>query len=242
VTNGKGSSRRAVFWIQIAYLAGLGLFVILYRVHTIEPRRDFFGPIPFLVPWFGAIGAVLLSLSGVFDHRNDGDWDPRYCYWHWSRPVIGGVVSVVSVLILQSGILAVGGQLPSQADTRGPKYLLYYLVAFVAGYREDVFRQLVKRFADVILTPPAGPPPKPVIGSATPPNAAAAQETQVTIAGSGLTGTTSVKLGTSSIPFVGNSDFQVTATIPASTSAEATTLSVTTAGGTASIDFPVIGA
>jgi hypothetical protein len=54
----------------------LGAFVVSYRVDWIEPRRDFFGPVPFLVPWFGAVGAVLLSLKGVFDHRYD--WDIEY--------------------------------------------------------------------------------------------------------------------------------------------------------------------
>jgi hypothetical protein len=57
-----GSSRTSVFFIQIVYLLALGAFVIAYRVDWIDPRRDFFGPVPFLVPWFGAVGATLLSL------------------------------------------------------------------------------------------------------------------------------------------------------------------------------------
>src|SRR5262245_16227004 len=96
------------------YLLCLGVFVIFYRAEfLVDPRRDFFGPVPFLVPWFGAVGAVVLSLQGVFNHT-DNDWDESYCYWYWARPFIGGVTSTVSVLIFQSGILAVGGQLPNQ--------------------------------------------------------------------------------------------------------------------------------
>lgn len=37
--------------------------------------------------------------------------------------------------------------------------LIYYLVAFLAGYREEVFQQLVQRAVDVILKP--GEPDKP---------------------------------------------------------------------------------
>lgn len=228
-----GSSKRSVFFIQILYLFGLGLFVILYRIHSIEPRRDFYGPIPFLVPWFGAVGAVVLSLTGVFEHRRD--WDPEYRYWHWSRPVIGGVISTITVLILQSGILAVGGQLPTQTDA-ATKNLLYYIAAFVAGYRENVFRQLIGSVTDLIFKPAT---PAPVIGSVTPPQAASGQQTTVTIAGSGLTGATAVKLENVGIPFLGVSDSQLTAMIPDSTTAGASSLTVTTGGGTTSIGFTI---
>ncbi len=129
-----GSSRTAIFFIQIGYLIALGAFAICYRVHWIDPRRDFFGPVPLLVPWFGAVGAVLLSLTGVFDNRGRA-WRPEYCFWHWSRPLVGVIVATVSILIFQSGILAVGGQLPSHtATTATAKNLLYYVIAFVVGY------------------------------------------------------------------------------------------------------------
>jgi len=34
--------------------------------------------VPVGVPWFGAVGAVLISLTGVFAHEHD--WDPNYPY------------------------------------------------------------------------------------------------------------------------------------------------------------------
>ena len=100
-------------------------------------RSDFIGPVPFLVPWFGAVGAVLLSLHGVFAHRGL-DWNTEFRFWHWSRPAIGAVVGTVCVILFQSGILAVGGDLPSESSEQ-TKNLLYYIIAFVVGYREDVF-------------------------------------------------------------------------------------------------------
>src|SRR5437763_1237425 len=161
------ASRSGIFVIQMVYLVCLGVFVILYRAHwLIDVRKGFFGPVPFLVPWFGAVGAVILSLAGVFEHGKD--WDEDYRYWFWSRPFIGGVTSTVSALIFQSGILAVGGQLPNSAHTQTAKNLLYYLIAFIAGYRENVFRELMRRVADVILSP-GGQPATPVISSVQPP-------------------------------------------------------------------------
>jgi hypothetical protein len=207
----RGSSRTEVFFIQVAYLFLLGAFVISYRVAWIEPRRDFFGPVPFLVPWFGAVGAVLLSLKGVFDHRFD--WDPEYRFWHWSRPFIGGVVSTVSVLIFQSGILAVGGQLPNHATTDTAKNLFYYVVAFVVGYREDVFRDLIKRAADILLTPPPEEVAPPAVKSITPPQAAAGTKGLVVL-GSGFTGATSVKVDGKEADFVVKSDTELSVDVP----------------------------
>jgi IPT/TIG domain len=229
--------RSGIFVIQLVYLACLGVFVILYRAHwLIDVRQDFFGPVPFLVPWFGAVGAVILSLSGVFEHGKDWDDDDRY--WYWSRPFIGGVTSTISVLIFQSGILAVGGQLPEHAKTATAKNLLYYLIAFIAGYRENVFRDLIRRLADVILTP-GGKPSAPTISAIEPPQAPGGSQTDVVISGTGFTGTTAVKLGNVSIPFVFDSDTQITATVPATAPRGPTSLLVTNGSTGASVTFTV---
>lgn len=46
-----------------------------------------FGPIPIAVPWWGAVGAVVGSLYGIFFHNKS--WDPSYDVWHYSRPLVG---------------------------------------------------------------------------------------------------------------------------------------------------------
>jgi len=232
-----GSSRAGIFVIQLVYLLCLGVFVIMYRAGwVIDVRRDFFGPVPFLVPWFGAVGAVVLSLSGVFEHKRD--WDPEDCYWYWSRPLIGGVTSTVSVLIFQSGILAVGGDLPNTAHNTATKNLLYYLVAFVAGYRENVFRELIRRIADLILQP-GQQAPAPAVSSVVPPQVASGKRADVVVHGSGFTGTTVVKLGSVGIPFVFDSDTQLTVTIPAGAAKGTQTLLITNGNTRATVDFTV---
>src|SRR5262249_32205057 len=142
------------------------------------------------------------------------DWDTDYCYWYWARPFIGAVTSTVSVLIFQSGILAVGGTLPNQASTSTAKNLLYFIVAFIAGYRENVFRELIRRVADVLLTPGQQAAP-PRITSVQPAQVPSGQQATVTVSGSGFTGTTAVKLGSQSVPFVTDSDSQLTVSTPA---------------------------
>ena len=226
----RASSRTSIFFIQIAYLLALGAFVIAYRVDWIDPRRDFFGPVPFLVPWFGAVGAVLLSLTGVFDHRGRS-WNPEFRFWHWARPLVGGIVATVSVLIFQAGILAVGGETPNQATTKTPKNLLYYIIAFVIGYREDIFRQLIRRVADLVLTPAGEATSAPVIESVEPEKPAPGAV--LTIVGSDLADVLSVKIRDQNVQFAEESDTRLTATVPSGAEAGLASLSITTKHGTA---------
>jgi len=145
----RGLSRTVVFWIQIVYLALLTVIAYVAAKDALDVP-DYFGPFPRGVPWFGALGGVLISLAGVFEHRG-ADWDPSYWPWHVSRPLVGAVVAIVAVLAFQSGVLAINATPPEQGSESS--FLFYYLIAFVVGYREEAFRRLVKRLADVILEP-----------------------------------------------------------------------------------------
>jgi hypothetical protein len=141
------------------------------------------------------------------------------------------------VLIFQSGTLAAGGQLPNHADTPTAKNLLYYIFAFIAGYRENVFRELIRRVADVLLTPGQQATP-PTIGPVNPPQAVNGVPTTVKVGGNGFTGTTAVKLGSQSIPFITDSDTQLTVTVPAMPKGPITLL-VTNGSTSASVPFEI---
>jgi IPT/TIG domain len=234
----RGSSRTAIFFIQVGYLLALGAFVVAFRLDWIEPRRDFFGPVPFLVPWFGAVGAALLSLTAVFDHRGR-DWNAAFCYWHWARPLVGAIVGTVSVLIFQSGILAVGGETPNQAETATPKNILFYLVAFVVGYREDAFRQLIKRLADLIFTTADDTRAAPVVEAVVPATVAPGTGTAVRVVGSGLAQITSATLGGREAVFAAGSDTDLTVTVPADVEPGATTLVLTGRDGSVATSLTV---
>ncbi len=154
--------------VEVVYLLLLFALALIYLTDVAGPSHlslpASFGPLPVGVPWFGALGAVIISLSGAFDHRQD--WDPSWNLWHVTRPLIGISLAVISWLIFQAGILAVGSSPapPSSASNPAsavatPTNLLFYLIAFVVGYREQVFRELIKRVADVILSPANGTTP-----------------------------------------------------------------------------------
>jgi IPT/TIG domain-containing protein len=226
-----------IFCVQIAWLIGLGILAGLYFVQGSLHFK--LGPIPVGVVWFGALGAVLISLTGIVEHAHD--WDPGFNLWHLSRPLVGAALAVVAVLIVQAGVLAAGAP-PSGSSTEIPKYLLYYLVAFLVGYREETFRDLLKRVVDLILTPAPAPPAKPTINSLAPATAPAAGGSSVKILGSGFTSPLTVSFGSAAATFKVDSDTQISATLPSAAAAGSAagsqvTVTVKTKAGSATAPF-----
>lgn len=142
---------------------------------------------------------------------------------------MGMSLAIIAWAIFQSGILAVGSAAKTGASPAAPTNLLFYIIAFVVGYREEVFRALIKRVADVILTP-GGSPTGPTVTGMHPTSGALGQI--ITITGSGLSGTTQVKFGpTPATNLNVTSDYNISATAPAGNGTVAVT--VTTASGRA---------
>jgi hypothetical protein len=148
------------FWLGIAYTLLLLLAAIAYNLSYKEPQPYLVaGILPIAVPWFGALGAVTISLEGVFTW-SESRWNPDYNYWHCGRPIFGAVLGAISfylfVLIIMSA-----GTTPKFLDTPTgavqavpPKdFIIYYVVAFLVGYREETFRELIRRVTDLILKP-----------------------------------------------------------------------------------------
>jgi hypothetical protein len=156
------------FWLGISYL--LLLLVIAGFYIAIMPAHHaplFLGDVlPIAVPWFGAVGAVLISLEGIFAY-GQRNWDPKFNYWHIGRPLFGAVLGIVAfftyvLIVISSGSIPafLEGKDPSSA----PKdYIVYYIVAFLVGYREETFRELITRVTDLILKPGSGSPDTPAV-------------------------------------------------------------------------------
>src|SRR5882672_3741532 len=127
-------SRITIFCVQVFWLLALAAWAAAFFLsNKAEPLPTaYIGTTPLAVVWFGALGAVLISLTGIVEHAHD--WDESFALWHLSRPVIGASLAIVSVLILQAGVLAIGST-PSTSTGNGvvPNDLLYYIVAFLIG-------------------------------------------------------------------------------------------------------------
>lgn len=145
------------FWLEVGYLLLLLVIAALYVLTWDEPQPLLLaGVLPIGVPWFGAVGAVVISLEGIFAYAHKG-WDASYSYWHIGRPLFGAVLGIVAfftyvLIIISSG--SVPAFLDGHEASRAPKdYIVYYIVAFVVGYREETFRELIRRVTDLILKP-----------------------------------------------------------------------------------------
>jgi len=227
-------SRVSIFIVQVVWLVFLGALATVYFIRRdLIPFSDSLGPVPLVVIWFGALGAVLISLTGIVEHAHD--WDESFALWHLSRPMVGASLAVVAVLILQAGVVA-SGSTPNASAPQVPKNLLYYLVAFLVGYREETFRELIKRLVDLIIAPAAAKVVLTITGL-VPNTAAAAGGKPVVISGSGFTGTTAVTFGASSATFKVDSDNQITAQLPAVSAPGPVTVTVKGKTGSATASF-----
>jgi hypothetical protein len=117
--------------------------------------RDWFpatigAKIPVTVLFFGALGGFLLSLSGIVEHGETG-WDGKYNIWHPVRPFLGAVMGSIGCVLLL---------VTTDVSTTGPVHTdvaFYDGVAFVLGYAEASFRNLIAKVTQVIVGP--GTPP-----------------------------------------------------------------------------------
>ncbi len=214
------SSRKCIFWLQMTYLAVLVGILLLWYIRPDHLGRiplnwlwskdpNYIGPIPIAVPWVGALGGVSISLFGVFSHRYD--WEVEYKYWHWARPFVGAIFACMSVLIFQSGILAVGSQVARSSEPNAN--LLYYVISFLVAYREQTFRSLITRVTDVILTP-GGEGQVPIVREMTPETGPISGGTEVLLSGSGLAGVSVVMFGNAYAKFRVSSGTELRAVSP----------------------------
>ena len=147
--------QRAPVWLFILELAYVGALVgaALLYAHIHEVRVIFsnpVGPIPLGVIWWGALGGVTISLTGIFRHAKS--WDDSYDMWHIARPALGAVMGSVGYLIFVVVIRAASTSPP----IAGQGNTVFYLVAFLLGYREQVFRDSLRKAVDVLISPSKG--------------------------------------------------------------------------------------
>lgn len=135
----------------------LGLLSLLWYFTFGDGHRMHFlwdGVLPVWVPLGGALGGCFVSLVGVAMHGLD--WDSmKYGYWHLVRPLLGMMSGSVAVLAL---VFVLKGVAPTVMPASGTPFTasgiaVLFVMAFIVGYREETFRELVKRVVDVMLGP-----------------------------------------------------------------------------------------
>jgi hypothetical protein len=110
------------------------------------------GVIPLIVPWGGALGGVAISLMGTAKHSVD--WDESWNIWHAIRPFLGAVAGTLAFVMVVVVLRVAGGlQETDQAVTLTPVSIgLFLVIAFVVGFRDRLFLELVAKVAKVLFS------------------------------------------------------------------------------------------
>lgn len=135
------SAPRWLFVLELTYLlALLGAAVLYSNWDGLQDAvSNQLGPVPIAVPWWGAVGGATISLTGIF--RNSTSWSNSYERWHVARPVLGATVGTVGYLMFVVVLRTTGAE--PQANNLASSATAD-VVAFLVGYREDLFRDLLK--------------------------------------------------------------------------------------------------
>jgi IPT/TIG domain len=236
----RNASRIRVFAWETFWLVGLWALAGLHFKGKLNVVPHLLGPMPTWVLWFGALGAVIISLSACLQFTGPA-WDPRWELWHYSRPLIGATVAAISVLIFEAGIVSIGSDpTPSSSTTSGdvPKYLAYYLVAFLVGYREATFRELVKRLGDVVLKPADST--QPAISTITPSTGPVAGGQTVALTGTGLAQLVTLRVGATQTTPTELGDTYLIFTTPPAAGAGVVAITVETGSGTLATQYEYV--
>lgn len=146
----------AFFALDVLYAVVLAVLLIARPAHWLwvdHIKDPIGGVVPIGVPWFGALGGLTISIYGIVDHLND--WQPRWTLWHAIRPLVGAILGTVAYLIFIGVIQATGTSptLGTANHSQPINSVVYLVIAFVVGYREETFRSLIKRVVDILLSP-----------------------------------------------------------------------------------------
>ncbi len=162
---------------------------------TFSHTSDLFGKIFTLFPyavrcaWFGALGGVVISLKGVYDHSTaDTDaWQNRYNLWHIGRPISGAITGLVTYILLNA---VNPGNEPNQP--------VLYAAAFILGTQENRFFTFLYEVARIIMQVPKEQEPTGLKVTSIQPTEGHADDVLV-VRGQGFAPGVTIKLGNSSL-------------------------------------------
>lgn len=136
------------------FILELGYMIVLVVLFALYPKWSWLrnalpnnlGPLPLGVVWFGSVGGVVAGFRGIYYYNHK--WDSSYNYWHYTRPIFGAVTGTIGSLIYWV-LLRFG----STSTTIKVDRAMFYVVAFVLGFSDKAFIELLKNITDVIIKP-----------------------------------------------------------------------------------------
>lgn len=97
---------------------------------------------------WGALGAVVGGIYALWKHVSDlQDFDSQYTLWYITNPILGVVLGAFVFLVIQAGFFS----MTSGVNTDQPiqSAMIIYVLAWIAGFKQNVVYQIVQRILDV---------------------------------------------------------------------------------------------
>lgn len=134
-------------WLAVTPLFTFALLIFCnWLLDSLNPDapfsklKDYF---PFL--WAGAFGGTTIVYWGIVKHTIQLDFDDQYVIWYYFKPLLGAIFGFISVLIVKAGFISMQGQ------AIVTNQLPLYFIAFIAGFSERFFMQLIDRVTTALF-------------------------------------------------------------------------------------------
>jgi hypothetical protein len=143
-----------LFWIGL--LVALLIFGFSGRLTESMSQMGSFGDVNILAVWItvlsGGLGGVSKSLFALHQHVTKQDFDKQHLMWYYTSPIIGTVLGVFVYMFVQRVILGAGAvaglEDPDLVNKAG---FVFYLLAWVVGFQQNLVLELVERVKKVLL-------------------------------------------------------------------------------------------
>jgi hypothetical protein len=96
---------------------------------------------------WGGFGGVIGALLALTKHiAIDQDFDKQHTWWYFTSPTMGIGIGAVVYLFMHVGLFSIVG---ANANIASP--LVIYVFAWLAGYQQNIFTDLVKRMMKTLM-------------------------------------------------------------------------------------------
>jgi len=96
---------------------------------------------------WGGFGGVIGALLALTKHiAIDQDFDKQHTWWYFTSPTMGIGIGAVVYLFMHVGLFSIVG-----TDSTIASPLIIYVFAWLAGYQQNVFTDLVKRMMKTLM-------------------------------------------------------------------------------------------
>lgn len=133
-----------LFFYELLWVLGLGavIFVWLGAPVFSSTASDMQYILAAMI--WGGIGGVTGAWLALVKHiAREQDFDIQHTIWYLTCPPIGLIIGLFVYLILQAGLISLTGA----SNIQSP--MIIYVLAWLAGYQQNVFTELVKRVLKV---------------------------------------------------------------------------------------------